>query len=101
MADFLISSGGCPIAGNLHNMHIPYREEDFQPTPFDRFIQCPHPDKRVLYPRPGADDCRVVSSPNPPVDLVWHYEKLVERLEREIERLTAELEKERASHGSL
>lgn len=36
-----------------------------------------------------------------PVDLVWHYEKLVDRLEKEIERLTAELKKERDSRGSL
>lgn len=71
--DYLISSGGCPgVSGNLNNMYVNITEEQSQEIQVGQ-----------------------------PVDLVWHYEKLVDRLEKEIERLTAELEKERASRGSL
>lgn len=102
--DYLVSSGGCPVGGNLNNMYIPYREEAFQPSnPFEKFVECPHPDKQRPQPTPTppAPKPQEVNLNIQGAPLISHYEKLVDRLEKEIERLTAELEKERASHGSI
>lgn len=131
--DYLVSSGGCPIAGNLNilpgsenfvrevellnskeisSMHIPYSKDNFFPTEEQAreslCVQDPHLDKRFIQPPPPLrPQPTPAPAPKPQevnvnirgaqqADLVSHYEKLVDRLEREIARLTAELEKVRS-----
>ena len=107
--DYLISSGGCPgVSGNLNNMYVHITEEQLHKYHEDmksQFLEqlreyqtrgegkmCSQRPKPTPAPTPKSQEIQV----GQPVDLVWHYEKLVDRLEKEIERLTAELKKVRS-----